>query len=225
MTDFEYDHEFWHGPPRFIVLEGDEGGGKSTQAKLLAEWLRGVTSRQVIEVREPGTGDSASKLRELLLDPLAELGTAEEVLLMTAARVDTRLRHVMPALAAGSWVISDRGELSTLVYQGFARNEGALDSIEWLQEFIMRLGVSRRGDLYVVVIVPPEVSVERLIGRGAPPDRFEGEGSEFRALINQGFENIQNLAPEAYRIEQISGLGTKDEVTQRLITTIEAALA
>ena len=222
MTKFDFDESFWRGEPRFIVLEGDEGGGKSTQVVRLAEWLGEVSDREVVTVLEPGTGVLAAELRKLLLDPLmTSIGTYEEVLMMAAARVDTRMHYVMPALAAGKWVISDRGELSTIVYQGFARDEGAMKFVKQIMDEIRV--VVRRGDLYVVLSIPYELSIERLRLANKLPDRFEGAAERFRHRVNKGFEMIEQIVLGEYRIARVDASLALDEVTQQLITSIESS--
>ncbi len=222
MTDYRFSEEFWTGPPRFIVFEGDEGGGKSTQVKLLAEWVRKVSGRDVLTVFEPGTGSLATEMRKVLLDrTMTDISTFEEVLLMAAARVDTRSHYVMPALAEGKWVFSDRGELSSIVYQGFARDEGAMRFVKQIQDEIR--AVIRRGDLYVVLGIPFELSTERLKMANKLPDRFEGAAERFRRRVNKGFEMIELLVPGEYRIARVDASLPLDEVTQQLISTIEGS--
>ncbi len=124
MTEFDYSREFWEGLPRFVIIEGSDGAGKSTLVEGLVTWMRDVLQLDVEQLREPGSGAIAARIRELLLFATDEnISTYEEILLMTTARVDTRLKHAQPALAAGKWVVCDRGELSSIVYQGFARHQ------------------------------------------------------------------------------------------------------
>ena len=120
------------GRGRFITFEGGEGGGKSTQSKLLLPWLseRGV---HAVATREPGGSPGAERIRELLVTGDAGRWTPmTEVLLHYAARQDHIQRIIEPALAAGRWVVCDRFFDSTLAYQGYGHGV-ALDFIETLR--------------------------------------------------------------------------------------------
>ena len=111
------------GAPLFVTFEGIDGSGKSTQAKLLAERLR-RDGAQVVHTREPGGSSGAEEIRTLLLTGDPERWSAEtEILLFTAARRDHMEKTVLPALAAGQTVISDRFADSTRVYQGATRGD------------------------------------------------------------------------------------------------------
>ena len=112
------------GTGRFFAFEGGEGTGKSTQARLLADALRKI-GKSVTVTREPGGTDGAEAIRNLLLHPPGEgWGPQAEALLFAAARSDHVLRLIRPALAAGTWVISDRFVDSSRAYQGGAGGLG-----------------------------------------------------------------------------------------------------
>ncbi|HEX4096360.1 MAG TPA: dTMP kinase, partial [Caulobacteraceae bacterium] len=117
---------------RFITLEGGEGAGKSTQAQRLAERLRAL-GREVVTTREPGGSEGAETLRKLLLEGAADRWSAlSETLLMYAARRDHLEKLIRPALASGTWVISDRFFDSTRAYQGAGGGapEGLIAALE-----------------------------------------------------------------------------------------------
>ncbi len=174
---------------RFITLEGGEGAGKSTQARLLADTL----SREGIDVlvtREPGGTDGAERLRGLLLSGEVAWAPLAEVLLHFAARAEHVAKAILPALEAGRWVVCDRFTDSTMVYQG--AGQGADPAI------IKALGAMLpvRPDLTVVLDVPVAVSEERLRGRGGPLDRYEQLGPEFFSRIRNGFLAVAGSDPQ-----------------------------
>lgn len=220
MDDIFYDSKFWHGPPRFIAVEGPDGAGKSTLVTGLVTWMREELGLEVEQLLEPGSGRLASELRAILLMGEMDISTYEEIMLMTAARVDTRLRHVQPALTAGKWVICDRAELSTIVYQGFARDEGAMLFAKQQQDMI-RAQV-RRADLYLVLQLAYDKAQLRLLGTGKLPDRFESADVRFRQRVSLGFELIDNLVPGEYRMAHIDASVTPEELVQLAILAIQA---
>lgn len=223
MIEMTHDTAFWHGPPHFIAVEGPDGAGKSTLVENLVAWMRDECHLEVEQLLEPGSGEVAARLRELLLSPTPELSTIEEIMLMTTARVDTRLRHVAPALEAGKWVICDRAELSTLVYQGFARDEGAMLFAKQQQDLI-RIMV-QRAHLYVVLHLSYEEAQRRLQRTGKLPDRFEGAAVRFKRRVSKGFEKIEQLVPGEYRMAHVDAECTQKELVQRVIVAIQEECA
>ena len=219
MAEIKFDPAFWSGPPRFVIVEGPDGAGKTTLVNNLIEWIQSEFAIEVEQFREPGTGDLSLALREILLMGEIDLSTFEEVLLMSAARVDTRTRHVQPALAEGKWVISDRGELSSIIYQGYARDEGAMKFVKELQDQI--LAVVRRADLYLVLHLSDEEALRRLGETGKAPDRFEGAGERFRRRVRRGFEQIDQFVAGEYRMAHVNAGCTREELLQRAITAIQ----
>lgn len=190
------------GAPRFIVLEGIDGAGKSSQVEPLAAWIRrggvGVTT-----CRDPGTTAVGDAIRKILLDRHdLHLGPTAEMLLYMAARAQLVAEVVRPALARGEWVISDRYLLANLVYQGHA---GGLDV-----EVIRRVGdVATEGlepDLVLLLDVDLETAGRRL---ARPLDKLENRGHEFRRRLREGY-----LAEAAARPESITVVdATGDEAT------------
>jgi dTMP kinase len=173
---------------RFITLEGGEGAGKSTQARLLATRLR-AAGIVVLETREPGGAPGAEVLRELLLSGEVEWSLSAETLLHFAARAEHIERTIRPALAAGTWVVCDRFADSTMVYQGHAQggNRGAIATLTEL----LRL----RPDLTLVLDVDPATSLARLRERGTMADRYERLGPEFFARVRDGFRAVAAADP------------------------------
>ncbi len=186
---------------RFIVLEGGEGAGKSTQARRLADWLAG-RGTAALATREPGGAAGAERIRALLLDPAAPLTPLAQTLLHVAARVEHVAVTIRPALAAGIWVVCDRFMDSTRVYQGVAQGVDAA-AIEALAGI-----VAIEPDLTVVLDVPLAVSRQRSAARraqsGAAMDRYEAMDDAAHARIRDGFLARAAMAPGRYAVVDAS---------------------
>ena len=179
------------GRGRFITLEGGEGAGKSTQAKMLAEWL-GSQGIAVDTTREPGGSPGAELIRGLLVtgdvgrwDPLSE------TLLHAAARHDHLVRRIMPALEAGRWVICDRFFDSTLAYQGYGLGVSHA-TIAQLRAFAVGNFVP---DLTLVLDVSPGTRRARTAGRPGNEDRYERMDEAFHERVRSGFKAIAASEP------------------------------
>jgi dTMP kinase len=201
---------------KFIALEGGEGVGKSTQARLLAEALeaRGIA---VELTREPGGTSGAEAIRSLLLDPPGEGWTAEaEALLFAAARADHVARKIRPALDAGTWVVCDRFLDSTRAYQG---GGGGLDD-----EAILALHEVGSGgllpDLTLVVVAPETAVSERLAARdGGTSDAIGGRAAEYHSRVCAAFVRFAEAEPGRFAV--IDGGGTPDAVHARIVAAVE----
>lgn len=180
----------------FISLEGGEGCGKSTQAKLLAETLRNA-GHEVILTREPGGEEGAESIRELLVkgkperwDPVAE------TLLFLASRVQHVERVIKPALQKGIWVISDRFHDSTRVYQGAGK--GVSDA------YYRQLHAATLGNfipnLTFLLDIPPEIGLIRAHGRRDGETRFESMKLDFHRRVRAGFLNIAEAESSRFHI-------------------------
>jgi dTMP kinase len=174
---------------RFITLEGGEGAGKSTQARLLADGLaaRGLP---VLLTREPGGAPGAEAVRDVLLGAAGPWDGVAECMLHFAARREHVARTVGPALAAGMWVVCDRFADSTLAYQCFG--QGVPCSV-WEALADLALG-SLRPDLTVLLDLPPEAGLARAAARGGT-NRYEALGPEFHARVRAGFRAIASAEP------------------------------
>jgi dTMP kinase len=203
-------------PGRFITLEGGEGAGKSTQARLLADALteRGVA---VLRTREPGGAPGAEVLRELLLGGSVEWSAPAETLLHFAARAEHIETTIRPALASGTWVVCDRFYDSTMAYQGYG--QGADRAM--IAALTRMLGVV--PDVTLVLDVSDAVAVERQLKRGADADRYERLDALFHARVRQGFRDIAAAAPE--RCVLLPGDGSEADVHAAIITVLQARLS
>jgi dTMP kinase len=199
---------------KFITLEGGEGAGKSTQARLLVHALR-QRGLDVVLTREPGGAPGAEQLRSLLLDGQTAWSPLAEVLLHFAARAEHIARTIRPALEAGSWVVCDRFADSTMVYQGWG--QGADRS--QIATLTSLLGLT--PDLTLVLDVPVSVSLSRLASRGGKADRYERLGEPFFARIRDGFLSI---AAEQSRCTLIEATATEADVAAAIATAVSARL-
>jgi dTMP kinase len=200
---------------RFITLEGGEGGGKSTQARRLADALA-ASGLPVLLTREPGGAPGAEHLRGLLLGGAIDWSAPAETLLHFAARAEHVERTILPALAAGMWVVCDRFADSTMVYQGWGQgaDRAAIATLTGL--------LRARPDLTLVLDVPVEVSLARLALRGAAADRYEKLGAPFFAAIREGFLAV--AAAEPGRCAVLDGTPDADEVAAAIHATVRARL-
>ena len=148
-------------PGRLITLEGGEGAGKSTQARLLADALCGL-GLPVVRTREPGGAPGAEFLREVLLSGRIDWSPRAETMLHVAARMEHVARTIRPAIEAGSWVVCDRFHDSTMAYQGYGQgvDRGMIEALAGM------IGIV--PDLTLILDVPRDVALARLRG-GVPP--------------------------------------------------------
>ena len=205
---------------RFISLEGGEGSGKSTQAKLLAERLKpfGVA---VVLTRETGGSPGAEAVRHVLLSGAAKpLGTHAEAILFAAARDDHVRQTIRPALEAGKWVISDRFADSTRIYQGTLGNVDAR-MIARLEHITIG---DTRPDLTLILDVPVEVGLQRANGRrgGSPGDRFEAEHRDFHEKLREAYRELAERDPE--RCTLIDGSADPASVGNAIWAVVNARL-
>lgn len=175
---------------RFISLEGIDGSGKSTQARLLAEALRAVGHDPVL-TREPGGSPGAEEIRRLLVEGDPDRWSAEtEILLFTAARRDHLEKTILPALDAGRTVITDRFADSTRVYQGATRGD--------LRGHVDRLHaemIGREPDLTFIIDMDPVAALKRGLDRKSGEDRFEDFGAAFQTRLRAGFLTLAQDFP------------------------------
>lgn len=202
----------------FISLEGIDGSGKSTQARLLASALRD-TGREVVLTREPGGAPGAEEIRRLLVEGDPDRWSAEtEILLFTAARRDHLERTIRPALAAGKVVITDRFADSTRVYQGATRGD-----LRGLVDGIHDLAIGMEPDLTLILDMDPEAALSRGLARNSGEDRFEEFGLSFQKALRDGFRALAAQNPD--RCHLIDAGRAAEEVAEDVLATVRAALA
>ena len=194
----------------FIVFEGGEGAGKSTQSRALADYLE-ARGHRVRRTREPGGTPAAEAIRAVLLDTAnTGLDDRAEALLFAAARGDHAARVIRPALGAGEIVISDRYLDSSVAYQGVARDLGA--------ERVADLSLWATGglvpDLTIVLDVDPAVGLARVVG----PDRLESEPVEWHRRVRQAFLEIAAAAPDRYLV--LDGTRPVEDLAVEIATVV-----
>jgi dTMP kinase len=195
---------------RFIVFEGGEGTGKSTQARLLADRLDALLTR------EPGGTPAGSALRAILLDPATgSLDARAEALLMAADRADHVTTVIRPALESGTDVVCDRYAGSSIAYQGHGRG---LDPTE-----VRRLSDWASGGLWPDLVVLLRVGAADAAARlGTQLDRFEREDGGFHGRVAGGFEEQAAADPDRWVV--VDGAGTIEEVAARVAAAVDSRL-
>lgn len=201
----------------FITFEGIDGSGKSTQARLLADSLRGLDLDPVL-TREPGGSPGAEEIRALVLQGDPDRWSAEtEILLFTAARRDHLERLIEPALAQGRIVISDRFADSTRMYQGLSRGD-----LRDLVDELHRLMIRREPDLTFLIDIDPEIGLSRAKGRRGHEERFEDFGLPLQQKMRAGF--LALAAEFAPRFRVIDGARDPAEVARDILSITREAL-
>jgi dTMP kinase len=165
---------------KFIVLDGPDGCGKSTQAKRLSEWIAGQGT-DVVSYRDPGTTIVGEKIRQILLDPVHEgMGDNVEVLLYMAARAQLWKEHIGPDLARGKCVLMDRWVSSTCAYQGWAGGFGIDKVVKIANDALERVW----PDVVIVLDVDAATARQRM---QRDLDRMEQKGEAYHARVREGF--------------------------------------
>jgi len=199
---------------RFITLEGGEGTGKSTQVKRLKAALE-AKGLKVLATREPGGSPGAEEIRKLLVEgEPGRWNPITETLLAYAARADHVARIIGPALAAGTWVISDRFNDSTFAYQGVGRGVER-ETIRRIDSAVLD---DFQPDLTLVLDLDAKTGLERANARAGAENRFEKFGPEFHERLRQSFLDIAKRAPERCRL--IDASGGVDDVAQAIFVAV-----
>lgn len=179
----------------FITLEGTEGAGKSSNLSFIDDFLR---SRNIdlIVTREPGGSPLAEEIRSLLLTPRSEkICENTELLLIFAARAQHLQQLIEPSLRSGQWVLSDRFTDASFAYQGGGRQMN-MDTISQLERMVQG---DLRPDLVILLDVPVEVGMQRILKRGAT-DRFEQENIAFFRRVRDSYLQRAKSMPDSYVI-------------------------
>lgn len=204
----------------FITLEGVEGCGKSTQARILAEHLERYRAGSVVLTREPGGTELTQPIRRLLADPASILDLRAELLLFLADRAQHVASTIAPALAAGAIVVCDRYSDSTLAYQSYGRGH-PLDMVEDLNAWA---SASTKPDLTLWIDCDIETGVRRAARQTGPlHDRFESESLAFHRLVRNGFAALAKR--DSQRIVRIDGDASIAAVSADIIAAVEARLS
>jgi len=195
---------------RFIALEGGEGSGKSTQARLLADELGAVATY------EPGDTAVGAAIRALLLDPATSgLDDRAEALLMAADRAQHAHEVIRPALASGRHVVCDRFVASSIAYQGYGRGmppDRIADLSAWATGGLL-------PDLTVLLDVPVDLAGARL---STTPDRFEAAGADFHERVADGYRTMAANDPAGWVI--IDGRGPIEDVAAAVRAAVRERL-
>jgi len=201
----------------FISVEGIDGSGKSTQARLLAEGLA-AAGHYVVVTREPGGAPGAEAIRRLLVEGDPARWSAEtEILLFNAARRDHLERTIQPALDRGAVVITDRFADSTRVYQGVARA-----NLRPLVDRLHDLVIGIEPDLTFVIDMDARAALARGLARRSGEDRFEELGLGFQEALRAGFLALAQEYPA--RVQVIDGTRAPDVIAQDMAARVTAHL-
>jgi dTMP kinase len=205
---------------RFITFEGIDGSGKTTQLRLLAERLR-TEGRDVFETAEPGGTEVGRQIRRVLLDSAnQDLSPTTELLLYFASRAQNVEQSILPALAAGKIVLSDRFTDSTLAYQGYARGLGA--------EIVLTLDrIACKGlvpDLTLLIDLDLDVGIVRTRTRNAAgatiETRLDEESADFHRKVREAYLTIARQHADRFRI--IDGRGAPEDVAAKVWKEVAA---
>ncbi|MDP6539741.1 MAG: dTMP kinase [Planctomycetota bacterium] len=201
----------------FLVLDGVDGCGKSTQAERLVEALSAgaAADRRPLHLREPGSTVLGERLRELLFDRALDLDPGVEVLLFAAARRQMLGELVAPALAAGRHVVCERFHPSTCAYQAHA---GGLPAGR-VRSVLAAWAGRPSPDVELILLLDPAAAAER---RGAPGDRIEDKDDAFHARVAEGY---RAYADEVERAVAVDGSGSVEEVEAAVWEEVRRVLA
>jgi dTMP kinase len=193
----------------FVTFEGIDRSGKTTQARMLCEAL----GDDALGVREPGGTEAGERVRAVLKDPSVPLSPETEALLFAAARSELVTEVILPALADGRVVVSDRFLDSSLAYQGGARGLG-IEDVERVNRFATR---ALKPDLTFLLEIAPADAAARI----GDSDRFEEEGAGLQEAVLAAYDRLIELDPERWR--RIDGTRSPQEVHMEVLAEVEAA--
>jgi len=197
----------------FIVLEGPDGSGKTTQITLLKEYLESL-GKECLITREPGGTRIGEAIRRIILDPeYTEMSDVTEMLLYAAARAQLVHDKIGPAIEEGKIVISDRFVDSSLVYQGIARGLG-IDTVDRINA----PGIGRyRPDLVFFIDIPEEEGIARKMQQ-KKLDRLEQQSIDFHHMVSMGYRQVLADRPDVIRIDGCRPIGDIQEEIRKHFT-------
>jgi dTMP kinase len=211
--DLKSDHPEVGFKGRFIVLDGPDGCGKSSQARMLLDWLRG-RGVATAGFRDPGGTAIGEKIREILLSPAHEaMTTPTEVLLYMAARAQLWAEGIRPALEEGRCVVLDRWLSSTCAYQGYAGGFGVERVIAIARDSLERVW----PDLTVVLDVDVETAAKRL---QRELDRMERKGGGYHGRVREGFLKLAAGRPDFAVVDATAGLEVVHKEVVRIVQEV-----
>jgi len=195
---------------KFIVIEGIDGSGKTTQINQLSKWLKETIpkNKKIIITREPGGTELGQSIRSLLLDSSKDKSPSSitELLLYAADRAQHVDEIIRPSLENGDWVISDRFCGSTIAYQGYGRK---LD-IQLIKNLETIATQGLYPDITILLDIPVEESIKRRISK--ENDRIEQEGKDFLAKVSLGFQ----ILSKELTWKKVSAIKPKEEITSEI---------
>ena len=198
---------------RLITFEGIDGCGKSTQAELLRDFLRGK-GENIILVREPGGTTISEQIRSILLDPVnKDMNPTTETILLSASRAQLTREVILPSLEEGITVLCDRYADSTLAYQGYGRGL----PISWLENLNEFATQGKIPDATILVDVPIRTALQRL--RGKSIDRIEREGNNFLKRVRDGYLILAEKHAERYIV--IDGTKSVNSIHSKILKILE----
>ncbi len=203
---------------KFITLEGGDGSGKSTQSRLLTDFLD-ESAIDCLLTREPGGAPGADEIRELILTGEPDRWDAVgETLLFYAARRNHLRLTIWPALDEGRWVISDRFSDSTMAYQGYGNHLGE-EAVRKIHDFSVG---DFAPDLTFIFDLPAEEGLQRTMGRTHNEDRFEKMDLDFHERLRDGFLEIARHNPD--RCVLIDAMQSVDTIQQEMRAILKTRL-
>ncbi len=210
---------------RLVVFEGPEGAGKTTQLRLVCDWLAAHQKPYTaLSVREPGGTALGNEIRHMLLEPGREMNARAEALLFMASRAELIAEVVKPAIARGELVLADRFFLSTYAYQVVGRGL----SFEEVRAANRLATAGLVPDLTILLTAPSAIRDARIVARGGA-DRIESAGDDFHARVERAFAECATAAwqrehPECGPIAAVEASGTEHEVLKRVTAELTSRM-
>ncbi len=213
---------FWAPTMLLLTFEGIDGSGKSTQARLLDEYLQ-EHGYETLLVREPGGTELSEQIRSILLELTINVHPMAELLLFSAARSQLVAERIRPALEAGRIVICDRFYDSTTAYQGAGRGVSQQLSREWLQSFHHRVTDGLVPDRTYLVELDPDTARARRDSEGTEDDRMEAENRDFYHRVAAAYDALAEDHPD--RIQRLDGHRSIDALHDAIRADVGALLS